>query len=341
MNLASYRGLDPTLGRWWQVDPKAEATYGLTPYGAMNNNPISFTDPDGDIAWFVPVLIGAAVGGVTCGVIASNNGQSFWKGFTVGAIAGAGVGLGVSVGLSSIGANVTGIYTSGLQSTTYGWNIVSNALITGNINMVSATLQGRDLTGVMSSGLVGLGSGAIGGYLGGKFDEVSRNPSTRFFSDNATKATNYITSGLNGFGDRYVSSKLNGESSKQSLINGFFGLGEGLYLSHYWGNKFIGVKGTYGNQAYRGLTGRYLSSAFSQVGTSIPGFGYSVAFYHNMYSAWTMGFYGSDKRKFMQLPTMALNILNIKFLANGGYENTYTSHKVRPEDFFNWLLKLK
>jgi len=37
MNLATYRGLDPTFGRWMQVDPKAEAVMGMSPYCAMDD----------------------------------------------------------------------------------------------------------------------------------------------------------------------------------------------------------------------------------------------------------------------------------------------------------------
>jgi len=43
-----YRTLDPTIGRWWQADPKAEDFVNRTPYNSMNNNPVIFVDPDGD-----------------------------------------------------------------------------------------------------------------------------------------------------------------------------------------------------------------------------------------------------------------------------------------------------
>ncbi len=43
-----YRGLDPQIGRFKQIDPKADATLSISPYASMDNNPVSNVDPMGD-----------------------------------------------------------------------------------------------------------------------------------------------------------------------------------------------------------------------------------------------------------------------------------------------------
>src|SRR5699024_2179134 len=43
---AKFRGLDPQIGRWWQVDPQPNTS--LSPYAAMGLNPMLHTDILGD-----------------------------------------------------------------------------------------------------------------------------------------------------------------------------------------------------------------------------------------------------------------------------------------------------
>ena len=85
VNMAVYRTLDPTTGRWWSVDPKAEGAMGHSPYNSMWNSPMVYSDPDGDFAF----LAFAAVGVATNGIINSAKGDSFFQGWAGAAIGGA------------------------------------------------------------------------------------------------------------------------------------------------------------------------------------------------------------------------------------------------------------
>lgn len=54
-----YRHYDPSIGRWLLIDPRVENLYALTPYNAFLNDPVRYSDPDGDIP---PQLIAGAIG---------------------------------------------------------------------------------------------------------------------------------------------------------------------------------------------------------------------------------------------------------------------------------------
>jgi RHS repeat-associated protein len=63
-----YRGYDPTLGRFLQVDPLAHVTHSQTPYHYASNNPGLFNDPtgllsDGEFAGIVQDLLNSEHGG--------------------------------------------------------------------------------------------------------------------------------------------------------------------------------------------------------------------------------------------------------------------------------------
>lgn len=126
---AMYRTLDPGLARWWQVDPRGENLYAMTPYNAMGNSPAVYNDPNGDI---IPVLVyvGAAVIG---------GGLNLWsnwdkvKDFSTGAayfLNGAAGGLVSTVNpvlggsITAFGNGVTDIVTGNVPDFKNDWDVL-------------------------------------------------------------------------------------------------------------------------------------------------------------------------------------------------------------------------
>jgi hypothetical protein len=60
--------------KWYQIDPKAEAMGNMSPYCALNNKPISYADPEGDLPFLAIVAIGAATGVFSNGLSNVSNG---------------------------------------------------------------------------------------------------------------------------------------------------------------------------------------------------------------------------------------------------------------------------
>ena len=89
---------DPAIGRFLSPDPYVQIpdfTQNFNRYAYAFNNPMKFVDPDGEIAWFIPVIIGAVVGAYTGASIQSGTAAFWnwkpdaWKGAIAGAIVGA------------------------------------------------------------------------------------------------------------------------------------------------------------------------------------------------------------------------------------------------------------
>ena len=151
VGLHNYRArfYDSDLGRFYGMDPAGQF---FSPYSYAGNSPVIFIDPDGELVWFVPILIGAAIGATTGAIIAEQNGQDWWKGAVVGGVLG---GLGGSlissaVGATGIGGSVAGVTTTALNNAAF------------QIGM--STVNGGE---AWKAGLVGLGTGvfsATGGF---------------------------------------------------------------------------------------------------------------------------------------------------------------------------------
>ncbi|WP_170117486.1 DUF6443 domain-containing protein [Chitinophaga ginsengisoli] len=91
---AAYRNLDPQIGRWWQPDPLQESMVNYSPYNSNFNDPVNFSDPNGDspLGAFLGATGGMVVGATAGYLIASNNGYDKKTVTATGAVIGAVLG---------------------------------------------------------------------------------------------------------------------------------------------------------------------------------------------------------------------------------------------------------
>ncbi|HLP04355.1 MAG TPA: RHS repeat-associated core domain-containing protein [Paludibacter sp.] len=146
------RVYDPLTAMFFSPDPVLDANNWLSynRYTYCFGNPFKYVDPDGEIAWFVPVIIGAVIGAYSGGVIA-NNGEynptkwdyssgKTWgymlggaivggiSGYAGWAIAGSGIPMANTAGIagsSLINSIGTNIYTGGQTPITMSLGVAS------------------------------------------------------------------------------------------------------------------------------------------------------------------------------------------------------------------------
>lgn len=194
VNMAHYRILDPTIGRWWGVDPKAEATMSLTSYGSMNNSPLNLADPQGDIAG--PLIALGIQAMLVSGARASSQDQSFVGGalrggfyFAASSVVTAGIG-GIfgqvgTAGKELLRATVHGAAGGGFsmaQGGTFKNGFIagfSSSLVGSTLHNTSVGVQlfGAGLTGGLSSSLSGgdFASGFFQGAIVSGLNHISHN----------------------------------------------------------------------------------------------------------------------------------------------------------------------
>ncbi|MBI2968273.1 MAG: hypothetical protein HYY40_10745, partial [Bacteroidetes bacterium] len=293
------RVYDPLLGRFNSPDNYVQDPYGTQGYNRYTyagNNPLVYVDPDGELAWFIPVIIGAVAGYYLGSSIYLDNYNIFssswwrgqeqgaWKAGVVGGIFGAGLGLGISAGLAAAGVNITGIAASGAagassfaSAPTASWYITSNALITGNISMASTALQGGDLDRVYKSGLIGVGAGAAGATVGyyanyGTLGNPVRNnlssitfPTPKYnnvgrISTRALRLQVGVAGTLIGGFEAGIKSYEQGKRGGELVED--IGLGASIGLSY-------SVLGSSLSQAFLGLNSPYINPPFSLIPISL------------------------------------------------------------------------
>jgi RHS repeat-associated protein len=164
---------DPTVGRMLSPDNYVSVggSQGLNRYTYANNNPLKYTDPDGN---FWHIAIGAGIGGLVNGFMHIDKPGGFWKGFAIGAVAGA---LTAATGGLAAGYYATGTAAGAWVGATTG--IYSSGVIGGAISGTAGAVVGSPVLGLSNNIAFGdpysgktflrdvLVAGGLGGILGG------------------------------------------------------------------------------------------------------------------------------------------------------------------------------
>jgi RHS repeat-associated protein len=200
------RMYDPVLGRMMSPDnyvPTPWNTQGYNRFGYANNNPLVYTDPDGNFFWFIPIIIGTFTAGATYSAIAAINGNWNWSDFgksiAMGAVGGAIGGAVAQVGIS-IGASAQSL----------ALNIISNVSSQIGTNLVF----GNNITpglviGSIIGGLVANSFGNFNGVRGGTLANVG-----------AEIGFNAIKYGVSGGASGGLGAMMDGGDIKTGFING-------------------------------------------------------------------------------------------------------------------------
>jgi RHS repeat-associated protein len=157
------RMYDPLLGRMLSPDNYVQApdnSQNFNRYSYAFNNPLVYTDPDGELAWFVPAIIGAVIGG----------GQAYFQGQNAG-LTGSDLALvtakgAISGGISSaMGAWAGG---GGAISILQGDGALNGFVNGATAGGLSGAISGYAMTGTLDGTWKGMKTGALyGGIAGG------------------------------------------------------------------------------------------------------------------------------------------------------------------------------
>jgi RHS repeat-associated protein len=277
---------DPIKGRMLSPDNFAHdgaGAQGYNRYSYAHNNPLKYTDPDGEIAQLAVMAIGAGISVIMNGIGNMQNHQNFWKGAGVAAFKGFVFG-GLSCGIGTAFAGVHGAWLfqagahgilGGISSAGSGgkfWagfasgaiSSVVGSAITPSKQVVDAMTKGQ-LVGLQIAQILGGGlSGGIGSSLaGGSFTDGVKNG---LISAGLNHAMHNVANGIEGYlGDPEKASY----RIKMSMVDAITGKET---FSHDWIITMESVS------TDNGLV--YKVTSVTQVGTNLKdamvlGFGYS------------------------------------------------------------------
>jgi hypothetical protein len=208
------------------------------------NNPLIYTDPSGEIAWWVvPAVVGGIIGGVSNLVANRDNVDGFWDGvstFGTGALAGAGTA-------------VTGGSGAGILAVA-GVSAGGGALVAANNDIVAQT--GKNFNGFNSVDWTHVGkssfTGGVSGFASGAAGYWAAN-SSMLLNDISSPVlrsavVSPIAAGAGHVAGGTTAGLLQGQSFGEAFANSFDGIGKSMIVS-----GAIGVATTVGVSYAQGI----------------------------------------------------------------------------------------
>lgn len=164
VDLTKFRVYDPAMGRWWQIDPKADSLGNQTPYSFAHNNPVLHNDPNGDLPiLLVTAGVGALIGGVAGAIVEASNGGSWGdvgKAAAAGAVGGAIIGSGAGL----IAGSAVAASTAGVVAASAATGMVAGAAEATTRQVLDN--KGINTANIVKAAAVGGASNAIAGPAG-------------------------------------------------------------------------------------------------------------------------------------------------------------------------------
>jgi RHS repeat-associated protein len=174
------RYYDPALGRFATPDMSTAALrlpQGLNRYSYAMNNPVTLVDPNGRFAWFVPIIVGAILGGTEAAIHHGNVLEGIARGAIVGGFAGAAGALaeggGFGVQLAAQGA--AGAGSGATNASIWGGDIGRGALLGAGFGAAGYALVPANVGVFDADSALGgeanylLNSSVKGGFLGAAY----------------------------------------------------------------------------------------------------------------------------------------------------------------------------
>ena len=227
---------DPGVGRFLSPDNYVQLpdfSQNLNRYSYGLNNPLKYTDPDGE---FWHIVIGAVIGGVV-------NVVSNWDNID-GPLQGV-VAFGVGAGAGALTA-ATGGAGAGVWATA-GVAAVGSAAVTGSNSIIAQTGENFSGFGDIDWGQVGISSaiGGVSGFAGGAAGSWAANSSMLVNGINSpllrTAVASPLAAGTGHIAGGTTAGLFQGQSLERAFGNSFNGIGQSMAFG-----TAIGVASTVG-----------------------------------------------------------------------------------------------